>query len=199
MDLNLRKARKLEQKIQKHLDAQRFTVHSEVRVKGTVEQAQRQIDVDKKIFLDDLQQANALLELRFNIRARIAQANTNLGINDLMNRKELLEAKSRLLSKATSNPGLGRELQATPSEQALDDVLKARAGILDRSTSEYGISATTAVSIFTEADIETFEQQGRTVSQQTEDIEDDLSQKNIGGKVSLTTEEVALLKAVGLV
>lgn len=109
MQLNLRKARKLEQKIQKHIDAQNFNSHSEVRIKGTVEQALRQIDVDKKIFLQDLQQLNALLELRFNIRTRIGTANTSLGINTLMGSKELLEAKRKLLVKATANPGLGRQ------------------------------------------------------------------------------------------
>lgn len=199
MQLNLRKARKLEQKIQKHIEGQSFSVHSEVRVKGTVEQAQRQIDVDKKIFLQDLQQLNALLELRFNIRGRISDANTKLGITTLMNQKELLEAKHRLLVKATSNPGLGRQLPTTPDESSLDDMLKARAGILDRAASEYGISPTTSVPIFTEAEVEAFEQQGRTNAQAQENIEDELSQKNIGGTVSLTADEVTLLKTVGLV
>lgn len=198
MQLNLRKARKLEQKIQKHIDAQNFSSHSEVRVKGTVEQALRQIDVDKKIFLQDLQQLNALLELRFNIRNRISDANTKLGINNLMNQKELLEAKHRLLVKATSNPGLGRQLATTPDEASLDDLLKARAGVLDRSTSEYGLNPTVSVPIFSGAEVEAFEQQGRSNAQAQENIEDDLSQKNIGGTVSLTTDEVTLLKTVGL-
>lgn len=199
MQLNLRKARKLEQKLQKHIDAQEFTSHSDVRVKGTVEQALRQLDVDKKIFLQDLQQSNALLELRFNIRNRIGLANSSLGINDLMSNKELLAAKLKVLSKATSNPGLSRTLATTPDEASLDDMLKARAGILDRSTNEYGISATTSVPVFSEAEVEAFEQQARTLVQQQEDIEDQLSQKNIGGTVILTIEEVTLLKSVGLV
>ena len=198
MQLNLRKARKLEQKIQKYIDAQNFNSHSEVRIKGTVEQALRQIDVDKKIFLQDLQQLNALLELRFNIRNRISQANTTLGIVGLMNTKELLEAKRKLLVKSTSNPGLGRQLATTPDEASLDDLLKARAGVLDRSTSEYGIAATISVPVFSQSDVDAFEQQGRAIMQAQEDIEDQLSQKNIGGTVSLTTDEVTLLKTVGL-
>lgn len=198
MQLNLRKARKLEQKIQKHIDAQTFNSHSEVRVKGTVEQALRQIEVDKKIFVQDMQQLNALLELRFNIRSRIGTANTTLGINTLMGSKELLEAKRKLLVKATANPGLGRQLATTPSEANLDDLLKARAGILDRSTSEYGVTPTVSVPVFSQSEIDAFEQSGRTIIQQQEDIEDQLSQKNIGGTVSLTADEVTLLKTVGL-
>lgn len=199
MQLNLRKARKLEQKIQNHIDAQTFNAYSEVRVKGTVEQALRQVDVDKKVFLQDLQQLNALLELRFNIRSRIGDANVSLNINSLMNSKELLQAKFKLLGKAIAPPGLGRSLTATPDEASLDDLLKARSGIIDRSTTEYGISATVQVPVFTQTEIDALEQQGRALGLQSEDIEDQLSQKNIGGLVTLTTDEVALLKASGLV
>lgn len=201
MQLNLRKARKLEQKIQKHIDGQHFNTNAEVRVKGTVDQALSQIDVEKKVFLSDIQQINSLLDLRFAIRNRIGKANTDLGINDLMSSKELLEAKRKALVKATSGSPHrlgGGQISTTPDKESLDDLLKARAGILDRSTNDYGVSATLTIPILSDTEVKTLEQQGQTILQQQEDIEDQLSQKNIGGTVTLTADEVTLLKAVGL-
>lgn len=193
MDLNLRKARKLEQKINDLIKERDFNTVTEVRLKSTVEQALDQISSDKEIFYKEVSRTAELVNLRFSIRKRIDKVNYTLGINDLMNEKELLNAKTEL------NVSLKNKAKAALSKEQLEDTMKMTAGALERSSSNYGLSATLATNILTTSELEDLKKEILDLKKQQENLDDQLSQKNLGGLVTLTPEEVILLQSEGLV
>ena len=195
MQLNLRKARKLEAKIAKHIETTELQTEVGIRAKSTLLEATAKRQEASVKLVTDLQGLVQLNELRYSIRSQIANANQGVGINALMTQREQLKSKVKILSKLAA-------AQTAVSTEELQDVLETTAKALDKGdTRGYGLR--TDVKVSTSAVLDHSRQTINTEIVATvkglEDVEDELAQKNLGAKVTLSEEQVALLKAQALI
>lgn len=193
MQLNLRKARKLEGKIAKHIESATLKGEATVRIKGSVSDALIKIQATGQELLKDLETLRKLNEVRYDIRSQIAIANQGTGINALMTQREQLKAKSQLLMKLMN-------VELAPSTEEVADLLAAKAVILDKGGDRYGSQEVTVkVPVVSEPVRLAINDEIKATVKGLEDVEDELAQKNLGAKVSLSEENVALLKASALI
>lgn len=192
MDLNLRKARKLESKISKHLEKAELKTSVNVRIKGTIDEASTSVTKGGATLLADLQTLIKLNEVRFDLRNQIANANQGVGVNALMNQREMLKAKSTVLMKLMN-------VEFAPSKEQLTDLLDAKKVQLDKGGESYGrTSVTVDVPVIEEAERNKINAEITSTIKGLEDVEDQLAQKNLGAKVNLSADSVALLQSNGL-
>ncbi len=195
MQLNLRKARKLEAKIAKHIETVNLNTEVSIRAKSSLNEATQKRQEASVKLVTDLNQLVNLNELRYSIRSQIANANQGVGINALMTQREQLKSKVKILSKLAT-------AEMAVSTEELQDVLETTAKALEKGDTR-GYGRMTDVKVNTSAVLEHSRQAINTEIQATvkglEDVEDELAQKNLGAKVTLSDEQVALLKASALI
>lgn len=190
MELSLRKARKLEAKIQATADSLPLSQTLKVRALASSEERAVGLAYARGVYNASLQTQKDLIKARFAIRDSIAQANAAVGINSLMAQRELIQG---LLSKSTA------AVEALDLAEA-EDMANAKKNSLEKGESRgYGeASVTIALPVSTKEDVESFRKNDVDLKKQLEDIEDQLSQKNLGAKISLEDSTVSLLQSVGL-
>jgi hypothetical protein len=193
MELHLRKARALEQKIQNHLDTTRINTTSVVRVQGTLEEAIKGLDEARELALKEFPVRGELLKLRFRIRREIEKKNESTGINELINAVVLNEA---LVKDIQTNPVSARAEGVHFEDHFNHQVAQFKAPVDQYSRTK---SLSYGSQIFTKADVDAVAAQLRTLSKEKESLQDKIGEKNIVGKVTLTEDEVKLLESVGLV
>ena len=195
MQLNLRKARKLEAKIAKHIETTELQTEVGIRAKASLADAIAARTSASSKLVSDLNALTKLNELRYSIRSQIANANQGVGINALMTQREQLKSKVKILSKLAT-------AEMAVSTEELQDVLETTAKALEKGDTR-GYGRITDVKVNTSAVLEHSRQAINTEIQATikglEDVEDELAQKNLGAKVTLSEEQVALLKASALI
>ncbi len=192
MDLNLRKARKLESKIEKHLAAAQLKGTVDVRIKSTLADASEQVHQGSLKLTRDLEDLLSLNTVRFDIRNQIANANQGVGINALMTQREMLKAKSEVLTKLSS-------VELAPAEAQLGDLLEGKQKQLEKGGDSYGrLLVTVDVGVVGEAERKVINDEITETVKALEDIEDQLAQKNLGAKITLGADAVTLLKSQGL-
>lgn len=195
MQLNLRKARKLEAKIAKHIDNVELKADTAIRAKSVLTDAVSKQNQAGSSLLTGLETLRKLNEVRYSIRSQIANANQGVGINALMTEREQLKSKVQILNKL-------KDASLAPSEAELQDILETTAKALDKGeTRGYGrnTEVTVNVSVITEPVRASIHEEIRNTIKGLEDVEDELAQKNLGAKVTLSEEQVTLLKASALV
>lgn len=192
MDLNLRKARKLEGKIEKHLAAAQIKGTVDVRIKSSLEDASEQVYQGSLKLTRDLEDLLSLNNIRFEIRKAIASVNELNGINSLMNEREMLKARAEVLSKLAS-------VEMSPAKAQLGDLLEGKQKQLEKGGDSYGrLLVTVDVGVVGEAERQVINGEITDTVKALEDIEDQLAQKNLGAKITLGTMAVTLLKSQGL-
>lgn len=191
MQLSLRKARKLEAKIQAGVDAMDLKQAVQVRVLASKEDRDAALAAARTKYNNGVQVRKDLIVARFVIRELIAEANAATGINTLMSQREAAQA---LLAKSVAGVDALDSLQA-------EDQVTARKSTLDGSSSRaYGDpSVTVVLPVSTEEDVEAFKASDIELKKALEEIEDSLSQKNMGVKITLNESVVKLLQDAGLV
>lgn len=189
MELNLRKARKLEAEIQQHLDSTRVDTTAVVRVLGTLEEGKEAQKKAREESLSKLPVRETLLRLRYKIRRDIEIQNEKTGINALINEKVLIGSLSR--AEFISHAG--------PEGLQFDDEFNTQK-MLYSTPDAYNRSRSTsyAVHIFTQKDVEDANAKKLEYKRQVKVIEDKLGELNIVGKVKLADDDVKLLQSVGL-
>lgn len=188
--LSLRKARKLEAKIQSHADAMDLRQEVQIRVLASKEERDAAIAAARTKYNEAVQLRRSLIQARFEIRNDIATANAGSGINTLMARREAVQA---LLAKSTATVTALDALRA-------EDQVAAKKQVLDSGNSSYGApSVTLVIPVSTEEDIAEFKDFDIFLKKELEEIEDQLSQKNLGVKIILKEETEKLLQSVGLI
>lgn len=195
MQLNLRKARKLEAKIAKHVENARLKTEVSIRAKASITEATSQRQEAAVKLVKDLNDLVQLNEVRYSIRSQIANANQGVGINALMTQREQLKAKAQILQKLA-------QAELAVSTEELQDILETTAKALDKGeTRGYGrnTEVTVNISVITEDVRKAVNEEIKATIKGLEDVEDELAQKNLGAKVTLSDEQVALLKASALV
>ena len=189
MEINLRKARKLEAKIQKAITGNNTELTVEVLASSTDAQAIDEVASAKARLQDQAQNSLKLLETRFSIRRKIEQANEAVGINLLMNQRESINAKLAFYGILS---GLD-----TCSQQEMLDLLAAKRKHLEKGDSFYG-KVNVPVSVVSKTEKEALLAQRDQLLKDLEDVEENLIQKNVGAKVTLSADEVSLLQTNGL-
>lgn len=188
MELNLRKARKLEAAVGAHVTKMEITAAVKVRVLATQSERTELVEAGNEDLFCQLDTRSGLIKARFQIRQLISDANQAVGVTALMNRKETLEA---LL--AVSPTGLD-----TVNFDEMQDNATAQKSRLERGTETYGTSVTMAVPVAYPEDLELFKEHAKALKKELESVEDQLAQKNLGAKVTLNEDLVGLLTRAGL-
>lgn len=188
MELNLRKARKLEVKLRNVIETASPTSSARVRALGTPAERAEALAQARKEFLNQNDLLLRLIGARFAIRKAIAKANAETGINDLMNRREELQA---ILSKSQA----GVE-QLNVNE--VEDMAQARKATLERGDRIGEAAVSMILAVATKEDVEAFKKADEVTRKRLEGIEDELAQKNVGVKITLDQETQSLLQTVGL-
>jgi hypothetical protein len=190
MELNLRKARKLEAKILTYVNAMSLSPAVRVRIMADRAEREKTLNDGRTKYLSDVATQKALILERFSLRKAISDANQAVGINALINKRESLQA---LLEKTNSG------VEALDLQEA-DDMAATKKRSLEGSGSRaYGeASVTFPLPVTTAHDVAGFKAHELTLKRQLEETEDELSQKNLGAKVTLSAHTVQLLQSVGL-
>jgi hypothetical protein len=193
MELNLRKARKLEAKIKTFLEQSSLEHQVSVRIKGELQEAQDKVKAAAEKLVTDLDLHTKLNELRFAIRNQIAEVNQAVGIHSLMNKKEALQAKAKLLERVVST-------ELAHGESELKDLLSNTVSSIEQGANRFGQSMVTVETSVVHKDIKDSVKNGiNAIKKDLEDLEDSLAQKNIGAKVTLEEDSVKLLQSAGLI
>ena len=188
MEFNLRKARKLEQTIQSHVDEMKIAVETDVRALGEDHEREQKVRAARTELLAQKSLRESLIRARFEIRRMIGQLNEQTGLNSLMTRREEVQALLKLkLSDA----------EACDLVQ-MKDLAEARKRQLEKGESGYHSGVTVRIPVPSEEDISRFRAEAAELRRELEDLEDQLSQKNIGAKLTLSAEVVALLRSQDL-
>lgn len=191
MEISLRKARKLEAKIQATADSIQLNQAVKVRVLASSKERAEALSLARSKYNEAIEDQKSLIKARFAIRDLIAKANSDVGINTLMSQRELVQA---LLAKSTSG------VESLNFAEA-EDMANARKNTLEKGESSRAYSdpsVTITLPVSSDKDVETFKANDKELKKQLEDIEDQLSQKNLGAKISIDEDTVNLLKSVGL-
>ena len=189
MQINLRKARKLEQKIQSQVEAMPNETVVQVRALGSSEERDHKVAIARVELLNQKKLREDLLSARFMIRRLIAAANGKAGMNDLMNRREEIAALLKL-SLSTAQ---------TFDASVMSDEAEARRLQIAKGDSGYLSGVFVSAPVAHKEDIEQFKAESSRLKRELEELEDELSQKNLGVKISLPSEAVSLLKSQDLI
>lgn len=185
MELNLKKARKLDSKIQNYLDTNTISTLASIRVRGTLEDAKASISKSNQEVRDNVHDRLSLLDARFYIRRQIEQQNELGGINDLMNeRVHTLKAIDEI------NKLSGEAL----SEEDLADRLKVAVDNLNNPNS-YDSKTVFNVHVFTEKELEDLADRKAKLQKRIEDIDDEITAKNAANKIKLNDDVLKLLQS----
>ena len=199
MDLNLRKARKLEVKIQTYLETNELQSSASVRTLGDATEASELVKAARTTSLKELANRNLLIDVRYSIRRSIEQKNEESGINALLNDKVLTERKMKELDKISG--------ESSFTEAELGDQLTAYAKILntgavesDRWGEKKSAPKTTfEVPVFSKKDLNSFAITKNDFQRRLEQIDDELSLKNLQTKVVISEDNIKLLESHRLI
>lgn len=195
MEFNLRKARKLESKIQKYLDEKELETSAQIRSLASLEEAKSNVETKKSEFLKNIIDRENLLKTKFTIRKKIETKNEESGVNTLINMQVLTKKLIEDLDK------IPRE--TLTSEQQLADLLKAHALMFQNGSSEKSnpfsrvnsIKTSFDVNFLSPQDLENLNTRKIKYKKNIEDIEDKLNLLNVSQKIELPEDMVKLLEA----
>ena len=185
MQITLRKAHKLVSRI--HASVSGSSV--EIRLKDTDEVIQEQISAAQTEFTKNIDEALELVEVKFAIRSRIAEANATGGVSKVLTDLEALKAKRSVLDnmrlpKARSATLLFDEIEL--KREAPTDVYST-----PKATASFGIA--------TEAHHEKVEVELKKLEKSIESMNDQREGLNNTVTITLTESEVQLLQAADLI
>ena len=192
MELNLRKARKLESKIGEQIKSKRGDLGTSVqlRVNLDISKLDDFVVEARNLFHDELTNLNNLIQVKQDIRNLIAQANANIGINDLISQKLLLEANTALLNSLVGTDVYDRE--------TVNDSIALSKKQQEGERSSMYARTTLSVSFLSKIDKEKFASDKQKAQKDIESLEDKLAELNYSTKIKLNATSVKLLQDNGL-
>lgn len=191
MEINLRKARKIEAKISQVAAKQAaLEFNLSILASSTDEEAVNELVSAKARLTEQIQNSLTLTEARYSIRRKIEQANEGVGINELMNRREQIQSK---LAYYNTIEGL-----ETCSQREMLDLLSAKRKAIEKGNDNFYGKVHISVQTLSDDEKSALSGQAVNLRRELEDIEEQLIQKNVGAKITLSAEEVALLQSNGL-
>lgn len=191
MQLNLRKARKLESLIGSSVGVDTKFTSLSILASTNDEEASNLLISTKKALQEQNVNILKLIEVQYSLRRKIEQANEAVNIHELMNKREMLKKQIEYVNSLT-------EIDTCEDKEMLD-LLAAKRNVLVKGENIYGGGVSVKVSTLSVLEQEALEAQSRALSKQLEDVEEELLQKNVGAKLTLSAAEVEVLKSNGLV
>lgn len=195
MKLTLRAARKLETKITKHLEETPVNVGAKVRVNSSADEVVKTLDSAQAKAKEEIADRVKLVEVKYSIRQKIADANHSAGINALITEKVQCEQKVNQIKAIVGTP-------ARLSKDEIADTLKlGQTKLANGSQGRYGedASVSTTLSVFTQEELDAYKKDRVTSAKRIEAIEDQLTELNASTKVEVEDESVKLLQKYDLV
>lgn len=194
MELNLRKARKLENSIHKYLEATNLEYAAKIRTQENMDVSLECLREFRKKMLSDAHNRFQLIKIRHDLRVAIAKENERVGINELLHKKAYIDSQIKETQKHLSFP--------ISEEDQIKDVIEFKRKSFERGESgRYGNHEDVLFIDVSGIDEETRKKdlsEMRSLKRSLEQIEEDLVQKNIGAKVTLDAYTEELLKSAGL-
>jgi len=190
MEINLRKARKLEAKIGQTAKQAAMEFNLSILASSTDEEAINELAAAKVRLSEQIQNSLALTSVRYSIRRKIEQANEGVGVNQLMNLREQIQSK---LAYYNIIEGLD-----TCSQREMLDLLSAKRKSLEKGSESFYGKVNVSVQTLSKEEKEALTGQAVGLRRELEEIEEQLIQKNVGAKITLSEDEVALLRSNGL-
>lgn len=188
MELNLKKVRKLESKIQEYLTEVDISSCASVRSSSSLEEAKKSIEDKKTEFLKNFINRENLLKVRYQLRRQIEQKNEESGINSLMNLKVLTEKLIEQLDSVQKNDSF--------SDEELKDQLTAHSKLIGEDSVFRKNFVKTSFEVFTltKVDHENLKTRKINYKKSLEEIEDNLSLLNVSTKIVLSEDILKILK-----
>ena len=195
MELTLRSARRLEQKINMKLLGEELGFTLSVRLLEDPKKIKTQVTKARKEILADIATREELLQLRFLIRTAISETNIKSKINQQITTREYLKQKLDFYTTYTYHVSL-RDWAAVE-----DEIFIKRARLENTSDNSpfRGVSSTTGVTVITEKELKEFKSVIKEVNAQLQTIDDNLLILNSTNKITLTEDQAKLLQKVDLV
>jgi hypothetical protein len=187
MKLNLRQARKLENKIGAFVGEKQRELHAvtSIRVNEDSATVDKLINEARNTFFNEFNNINNLVTARQTIRNSIGKVNQTQGVNDFISQKVLAEAK---LSKINNFLCF-----AIYDKNETQDSLDYHKKLLDNGESRFAKTSVTAA-FLTNIDEEKFKTDKRELVNQIEDLDNKLAKMNYTVEVQLDGNTVKLLK-----
>lgn len=186
MQINLRKARKLESLIASHTGIDTKFTSISVLASTNDEEATNLLVSAKAALQEQNQNILKLIEVHYSIRRKIELANEAVGINAKINEREVLKKKIAYLEQLA-------EMSTCETKEMLD-LLSAKRAVLAKGDNSFYGKVSVEISTMTAQEQEALEAQAASLKKQLEDVEEELLQKNVGAKITLSADEVAVLR-----
>lgn len=185
MELNLRKARKLESKIASFTKEKEvvMSTSTQVRVNEDLTKLDDMVNGARSEFLDELNNITNLVYARQEIRDLIAHANMSTGVSKLMSESVLLKRKLELLDSLHYQ---------TYDKQSTEDKIEYAKKALENG--ERFADITTKVNFLSDVDRDELEKNKRELKKEIEDKDDKIAELNYSSKVKLSANTVKLLQ-----
>lgn len=195
MELNLRKARKLESKISKLIIDERNSLNPDklVRINADVQtEVIPQLLQARKEFLDKVANINELIDARFLIRRLIGESNESSGINSKINNKVVLEHKLSTINAINLSNILDSKL--------LEDESSVLRTALSNGGDRFGrVQTNFSANFLHSQDGEVLKNDKVELVKNIESIEDELLELNYSTKIKLDVNLITLLQTNSLV
>lgn len=194
MQVNLKKARKLEQAILLFMNEMSFKQDFEARLKLDVSDMIAGANSELSDLQKTLETKNNLRWIRYRIREEIGAFNQSKGINKLMIEKSLIEEELSELKK----------LLTFPMRESSDDIqdkkeVMEKKGVSEDSLYSRRVSTKLTINLMTEKMKSKLEDKQLNLKNKLEKVENDLAKKNLMTKISLTKDEKTLLESLKII
>lgn len=193
MQVNLRKANAIQAEIRKAISAVKTEVNvsvSEYTADIATAVAQGQAD-----FLNAIKRKEQLNVALFEIRAAVGRANSQAGIGDLLAEVERIDGKLNIIA-AVANAQAAKSIdeikarvekfKAAPADQTARSMLYGE---------RYNVVET---SVVTQAVIDDFKAETKSLKRAKQDLQDKLLNVNVGTSITLSADTVTVLKEEGI-
>lgn len=182
MQVNLRKARQLEQKLKTFIDAGMGSIQTEAFVTYGVstDVANEKIDKQREQFTDVVEELLLAVGYRFGLRSDIASYNMTSGITKKITQIEKLKREMEIWARMTGH---------APQM----DLAELRAALDSKDQSMYGRNRLNLPTM-TEDEIRAAKDKVSTLKLGVEKIQDEINGINVSQAIGLSEELVAFLK-----
>ena len=192
MKLSLKKARKLDRKIQNRIGelTNELSSSSSFSITDNDRELDNFVKFESNNFHNKLDTLNNLITARQHIRDLIRVENENQEVNSLISKKLLLQAKLEAIGRFS-------EAKVFDKKRVLGEI-KAIKTVNDNATNAYRMTLDVNVPILSSDSKLTIDQERVKLARQVEEIEDELIERNFTAKIDLSVNTVKLLQANNL-
>jgi len=188
MELSLKKARKLEGKIQEFMNSVELSPTVEIRARANSPIAE--VNAAKEKLLSNVAVFSNLNATRFQIRKLIGEVNEKVGINALVNERLQLMTELTAVSRLAAAP--------VSTEDEIRDMVEVKKTQLASGQDSYHLRVTVPVNVLSESASGQLKHKVKGLRTRIEEVEDELVQKNAGAKITLSESAVRVLKEFSL-